>query len=232
MWTVFRFSSDECHNVGNRPVGEASNLLRTLISCRKLGITPTEAAANNRAVPVGISLQHSLKSRSKLYSANQGSPVPETNVESHSAAVLGNRTNLPSAEEMPSAFTLAMKSMEKAARANMTVVAVSKQDSNRRKQSCPSKADASAIRRSPVSPYVHGETYLPDFTGNSPWCNISAVKTGRVSHVSIFVSVSANSITFLFQKEIKTTAASPFVFLIIILYYMCVCVLIPIYIPV
>jgi len=176
-----RFSSDECHNVGNRPVGQASNLLRTLISCRKLGITPTEAAANNRAVPVGISLQHSLKSRSKLYSANQGSPVPETNVESHSAAVLGNRTNLPSAEEMPSAFTLAMKSMEKAARANMTVVAVSKQDSNRRKQSCPSKADASAIRRSPVSPYVHGETYLPDFTGNSPWCNISAVKTGRLA---------------------------------------------------
>jgi hypothetical protein len=176
-----RFSSDECQDVGNRPVGEASNLLRTLISCRKLGITPTEAAANNRAVPVGISLQHSLKSRSKLYSANQGSPVPETNVESHSAAVLGNRTNLPSAEEMPSAFTLAMKSMEKAARANMAVVAVSKQDNNRRKQSCPSKADASAIRRSPVSPYVHGETYLPDFTGNSPWCNISAVKTGRLA---------------------------------------------------
>jgi len=136
-------------------------------------------------------------------------------VESHSAAVLGNRTNLPSAEEMPSAFTLAMKSMEKAARANMTVVAVSKQDNNRRKQSCPSKADASAIRRSPVSPYVHGETYLPDFTGNSPWCNISAVKTGRVSNISVFVSVSANSITFLFQKEIKTNTASSFVFVLI-----------------
>jgi len=202
LWTTSRFSSDECQDVGNRPVGEASNLLRTLISCRKLGITPTEAAANNRAVPVGISLQHSLKSRSKLYSANQGSPVPETNVESHSAAVLGNRTNLPSAEEMPSAFTLAMKSMEKAARANMAVVAVSKQDNNRRKQSCPSKADASAIRRSPVSPYVHGETYLPDFTGNSPWCNISAVKTGRVSHVSIFfLSICWQYYFFFFAKR-------------------------------
>jgi hypothetical protein len=105
-------------------------------------------------------------------------------VESHSAAVLGNRTNLPSTEEMPSAFTIAMKSMEKTARANMALVAVSKQDGNRRKQSCPSKSDSSAIRRSPVSPYVHGETFLPDFTGNSPWCNISTVKPGRVSHLN------------------------------------------------
>jgi hypothetical protein len=86
-----------------------------------------------------------------------------------------------------------MKSMEKAARANMALGAVNKQDNNRRKQSCPSKADASAIRRSPVSPYVPGETYLPDFTGNSPWCNISAVKTGRVSHFSVLGSVPGNS---------------------------------------
>jgi hypothetical protein len=124
---------------------------------------------------------------------------------------------------MPSAYTLAMKSMEKAARANMAVVAVSKQDNNRRKQSCPSKADASAIRRSPVSPYVHGETYLPDFTGNSPWCNISAVKTGRVSNVSIFVSVSADSISFLFQKEMKTNVSCPFIFcLLFCIMFVCV----------
>jgi hypothetical protein len=108
-------------------------------------------------------------------------------VESHSGGVLGNRTNLPSAEEVPSAFTIAMKSVEKAAKANVTFVAVSKQDGNRRKQSCPSKADASTIRRSPISPYIRGETYLPDFTGNSPWCNISAVKTGRVSENTDFL---------------------------------------------
>jgi hypothetical protein len=132
---------------------------------------------------------------------------------------------------MPSAFTLAMKSMEKAAKANMTLVAVSKQDNNRRKQSCPSKADASAIRRSPVSPYVHGETYLPDFTGNNPWCNISAVKTGRVSHVSVLVSVSGNNITvFLLKgkKEIETNYRLMHHlhvwFCFIILYYVCVCV--------
>jgi hypothetical protein len=88
-------------------------------------------------------------------------------------------------EEIPSAFTLAVKSMEKTGRANVALVAVGKQDSNRRKQSCPSKSDASAIRRSPVSPYVRGETYLPDFTGNNPWCNISTVKTGRVSDTSL-----------------------------------------------
>jgi hypothetical protein len=105
-------------------------------------------------------------------------------VESHSAAVLGNRTNLPSTEEIPPAFTVAMKSVEKVAIANMAFVAVSKQDGNRRKQSCPSKSDASAIRRSPISPYGHGETYLPDFTGNSPWCNISTVKPGRVSYLN------------------------------------------------
>lgn len=110
-------------------------------------------------------------------------------MEAHSGAVLGNRTNLPSTEEVPSAFTVAVKSVEKAARTNVTFVTVSKQDGNRRKQSCPSKADASTIRRSPISPYVHGETYLPDFTGNSPWCNISAVKTGRVSHVSLRIQI-------------------------------------------
>ncbi|XP_069692378.1 uncharacterized protein [Periplaneta americana] len=175
-----RSRSSECLEVINRPAGgEASNLLRTLISCRKLGITPSEAAANNCVTPIGSSLQHSLKNRSKLYSAIQGSSlIPEATLESHSGAVLGNRTNLPSAEEIPSAFTLAMKSMEKSARANMAVGTPNKQDGNRRKQSFPLKA---ADTSSPVTPYVRGETYLPDFTGNNPWCNISAVKTGRLA---------------------------------------------------
>ncbi|PSN57201.1 hypothetical protein C0J52_01469 [Blattella germanica] len=143
-------NSMESHEIGSGRGGEASNLLRTLISCRKLGITPSD----NRVTSIGTSLQHSLKSRSKLYSAIQGSSLAP---EIPSAAVLGNRTNLPaSEEEVPPAFALSL---------------AAKQDVNRRKQSCPAKADA----------FVRGEGYLPDFTGNNPWCNISAVKTGRLA---------------------------------------------------
>ena len=144
--------------------GEASNLLRTLISCRKLGINP----ADNRVAAIGTSLQHSLKSRSKLYSAVQGSSLtapPETTGET---AVLGNRTNLPSSEQVPAAFTFAK-----------APVGALKADASRRKQSFPAKADAT------VAPFVRSEGYLPDFTGNNPWCNISAVKTGRVSLILI-----------------------------------------------
>ena len=149
----------EGHHAGNVRGGEASNLLRTLISCRKLGINP----GDNRVAAIGTSLQHSLKSRSKLYSAVQGSSLtaPETTGET---AVLGNRTNLLSAEQVSTAFNFVK-----------TPVGALKADASRRKQSCPVKADAT------VAPFVRTEGYLPDFTGNNPWCNISAVKTGRVS---------------------------------------------------
>ncbi|XP_067005116.2 uncharacterized protein [Anabrus simplex] len=164
--------------------GEASNLLRRLISCRKLGITPADAAANNHRSPVALSLQHSLKSRSKLYSAIEGAapgiPSLSEPVGPHSI-VLGNRTNLPTTEEIPSALSMVMKTMEERVRGNGTNSMTVKQDVNRRKQSYPSKADASSERSSPIAQFVPGEAYLPDFTGNNPWCNISAVKSGRLA---------------------------------------------------
>ncbi|KAJ9585351.1 hypothetical protein L9F63_002848 [Diploptera punctata] len=117
-------NSVESNNVGNVRGGEASNLLRTLISCRKLGINPSD----NRVAAIGTSLQHSLKSRT----AESTGETP----------VLGNRTNLPSSEQVSTAYTFV---------------------------------------KSPVGTLKADQGYLPDFTGNNPWCNISAVKTGRLA---------------------------------------------------
>nr|CAD7197228.1 unnamed protein product [Timema douglasi] len=158
--------------------GEASNLLRTLISCRKLGIPPMEAAANNRLAPMASSLQHSLKSRSKLYAAIHGSPlVPPLSSEGlHSpAVVLGNRTNLLQSSEEgspPGALSMVIKSIDACSMNNNVLAVASKHDSSRRKQSFPSKADPSLQTES---------LYVPDFTGGNPWCNISSSKSGRLA---------------------------------------------------
>ncbi|GLH10698.1 GATA-binding factor A [Gryllus bimaculatus] len=161
-------------------VGEASNLLRTLISCRKMGISPMEATTNHSIT----SLQHSLKSRSKLYlTMDSSSPAGATVSEmdnSHSV-VLGNRTNLPPSDETATPLSMVVKSVDKMRVGGMATTSTTKQDSSRRKQSYPSKADGTSERNSPVGSHIPGDTYLPDFTGNNPWCNISAVKSGRLA---------------------------------------------------
>lgn len=179
QWTCSskQSAADEFHPSSG--VGEASNLLRTLISCRKININPTETTSSHIS-----SLQHSLKSRSKLY-LNMDSPSPVgstvSEIDSPHSIVLGNRTNLPVAEDTVSPLSMVVKSVDRMRVGSIPSVSSVKQDSNRRKQSFPSKADASSGRQSPVGSQVSGETYLPDFTGNNPWCNLSAVKSGRLA---------------------------------------------------
>lgn len=111
--------------------GEASQLLRKLITCRKLGMSITPAPAVN------------------------SSPKPPYEED---------RVSLTSIEEQRDAGGNYLKT-----------------SSARRKQSFPTKAtkepkednnDGDAYR------YLDCESgYLPDFTGNSPWCNLQLVKS-------------------------------------------------------
>ncbi|XP_063240896.1 uncharacterized protein LOC134541403 [Bacillus rossius redtenbacheri] len=141
--------------------GEASNLLRTLISCRRLGISPAEAAANNRSAPAAaLSLQHSLKSRSRLYAAIHGLPPPPP-PSSRGVAGPGSPHLLAGAG---AANNLDNNNGDAA-------VPPGKLDGSRRKQSFPSKAE-------PGGP---GDVYLPDFTGSNPWCSLSSSKSGRLA---------------------------------------------------
>lgn len=146
------------HNghTGGALYGEASQLLRKLISCRKLGmsITPTSAPSNTPAGTVSVSSSRS-----------------------------GNGSGSTHRRTSTSAATSSSKS-----------------SGGRRKQSFPTKMETEEVSSSagtgpptstgsdstatPVSPY-RGDAadmdpdYMPDFTGNSPWCTMQIVKNAK-----------------------------------------------------
>ncbi|XP_044272300.1 uncharacterized protein LOC123016149 isoform X1 [Tribolium madens] len=114
--SLWRALSHNGYNPNVPLSGEASQLLRKLITCRKLGMSIT--------------------------------PAPPF--------VLDNRVNSPSEP--------------------LNMETNSKPSTGRRKQSYPTKASIEDSR-SPARD--DGEDYIPDFTGNSPWCNLQIVKGGK-----------------------------------------------------
>ncbi|XP_063903899.1 uncharacterized protein LOC135123301 isoform X2 [Zophobas morio] len=113
---LWRALSHNGYNANMPLSGEASQLLRKLITCRKLGMSITPA-------PPFVHLDKRVHS-----------PNEPLNMETHP-----------------------------------------KPSTGRRKQSYPTKAsveDSSPGRDD-------GEDYIPDFTGNSPWCNLQIVKGGK-----------------------------------------------------
>lgn len=124
---LWRALSHNGHTPGAPLSGEASQLLRKLITCRKLGMSITPAPS--------------------------GKPPPPGYAEARREV------------ECPNAKT-----------------------AGRRKQSFPTKATVEDTGgRDVASPTNDMETeadYLPDFTGNNPWCNLQIVKTKVTSRFS------------------------------------------------
>jgi hypothetical protein len=115
--SLWRALSHNGYNANVPLSGEASQLLRKLITCRKLGMSITPA-------PPFVHLDGRVNS-----------PNEPLNMETNP-----------------------------------------KPASGRRKQSYPTKASIEDSR-SPARD--DGEDYIPDFTGNSPWCNLQIVKGGK-----------------------------------------------------
>ncbi|EFA09251.2 GATAd [Tribolium castaneum] len=114
--SLWRALSHNGYNPNVPLSGEASQLLRKLITCRKLGMSIT--------------------------------PAPPF--------VLDGRVSSPSEP--------------------LNMETNPKPSTGRRKQSYPTKASIEDSR-SPARD--DGEDYIPDFTGNSPWCNLQIVKGGK-----------------------------------------------------
>lgn len=123
IYNFFKLCFSTTESSGNGGCGEASTLLRTLISCRKIG------------VPNGGSIQPQQAHHS-------GGGIVSVSGNQSSHQVCGT---------------------------------------DRRKQSFPTRTAATSEDWGSVQ-------YLPDFTGNNPWCNLSSVKSGRVSMIS-FISI-------------------------------------------
>ncbi|RZC27658.1 GATA domain containing protein [Asbolus verrucosus] len=115
--SLWRALSHNGYNTNVPLSGEASQLLRKLITCRKLGMSIT--------------------------------PAPPF-------VHLDGRVNSPNEP--------------------VKIEVNSKPPSGRRKQSYPTKASIEDFR-SPGRD--ESEEYIPDFTGNSPWCNLQIVKGGK-----------------------------------------------------
>lgn len=126
---LWRALTHNGHSPSTPLSGEASQLLRKLITCKKLGMSITPAPANH---PIGR----------------------------------------PAADQVIGLSDVSRSSMD----AGLT------KSSCRRKQSFPTKAAKEEQMDRSDSPCqdVEGEDYLPDFTGNSPWCNIQMCKNSKV----------------------------------------------------
>lgn len=122
---LWRALTHNGHSPSTPLSGEASQLLRKLITCKKLGMSITPAPAN-----------HPM-SRPEMLGLND-------------AGRCGVDANLT-------------------------------KSSCRRKQSFPTKAakEEPVDRSDSPCQDVEGEDYLPDFTGNSPWCNIQMCKNSK-----------------------------------------------------
>lgn len=122
--------------------GEASQLLRKLITCRKLGMSITPAP-------------------------------PFVHLDSQSNEPINMEIN-------------------------------SKSSSGRRKQSYPTKA---SIENSQSPAREDGEEYIPDFTGNSPWCNLQIVKgkggAGMARRVDLSCTNCGTQTTTIWRRNMK-----------------------------
>lgn len=58
--------------------------------------------------------------------------------------------------------------------------------SARRKQSFPTKASVQA-EAIPMDQEKEEEDYIPDFTGNNPWCNLVKGKVGLKKNIYVFI---------------------------------------------
>ncbi|KAK4874934.1 hypothetical protein RN001_014294 [Aquatica leii] len=149
---LWKALSQNGHTQGPSLTGEASQLLRKLITCRKLGMSITPAPSN-------ISTSYSE-----------------------------HRSHFP--RDM-----------------TMSEVAISK--SGRRKQSFPTKASLDETTTRDVSPCRDTEEmdYLPDFTGNNPWCNLQIVKTkggaGMARRVDLSCTNCGTQTTTIWRRNVK-----------------------------
>lgn len=140
LWNAL---SHNGHTQGPALTGEASQLLRKLITCRKLGMSITPAPPNM--------------------------PTPYTDHRANFAKEMA-MVSLPL---ISTHFLIDNNDMFKAE------IGLTK-TSGRRKQNYPSKAKVEEASTRDMSPCGDGEVdmdYLPDFTGNNPWCNLQIVKT-------------------------------------------------------
>ncbi|KAF5271226.1 hypothetical protein FQA39_LY08233 [Lamprigera yunnana] len=149
---LWKALSQNGHTQGPSLTGEASQLLRKLITCRKLGMSITPAPSNV------------------------------------SSSFTEHRSNY--ARDM-----------------QMSDVAISK--SGRRKQSFPTKAALEDTTTRDVSPCRDADEmeYLPDFTGNNPWCNLQIVKTkggtGMPRRVDLSCTNCGTQTTTIWRRNVK-----------------------------
>lgn len=122
--------------------GEASQLLRKLITCRKLGMSITPA------------------------------PLPHSSPKMHDE----DRVSMTNIDEQRDGTS-------------------SKSSSARRKQSFPTKATSDEPPEGDNYKFLETEGgYIPDFTGNSPWCNLQLVKSNKVRDIYIYLSIKDNRV--------------------------------------
>ncbi|KAK9729424.1 GATA zinc finger [Popillia japonica] len=154
---LWRALTHNGHSPSTPLSGEASQLLRKLITCKKLGMSITPAPANH---PIGR----------------------------------------PAADQVIGLSDVSRSSMD----AGLT------KSSCRRKQSFPTKAAKEEQMDRSDSPCqdVEGEDYLPDFTGNSPWCNIQMCKNsksnpGLARRVNLSCTNCGTRTTTIWRRNVK-----------------------------
>ncbi|KAF2903400.1 hypothetical protein ILUMI_02778 [Ignelater luminosus] len=151
---LWKALSQNGHTQGPPLTGEASQLLRKLITCRKLGMSITPAPSN---VP-------------PLHGDFRSSIAKDT---------------------------------------HMAEIGLSK-SSGRRKQNFPTKATVEEPSGRDVSPCRDTDVemdYLPDFTGNNPWCNLQIVKTkggaGMARRVDLSCTNCGTQTTTIWRRNVK-----------------------------
>ncbi|GJQ82222.1 GATAd [Trypoxylus dichotomus] len=153
---LWRALTHNGHSPSTPLSGEASQLLRKLITCKKLGMSITPAPANH---PVG----------------------------------------------RPGDQTMSLTDVSRSGMdANLT------KSSCRRKQSFPTKAakEEPIDRSDSPCQEVEGEDYLPDFTGNSPWCNIQMCKNSKTNpgiarRMNLSCSNCGTRTTTIWRRDVK-----------------------------
>lgn len=195
---LWKALSQNGHCQGPPLTGEASQLLRKLITCRKLGMSITPAPPHPASLLDGPNfikneIMHDIRVCTYYYLNQAWFCVCECSHVQTSCMYGKERV-----QEFGGLFGL------------QSEVGNAK-SGGRRKQSYPSKAalqeegmtmDQTAV----VSPCPDGGDvemdYLPDFTGNNPWCNLSLVKT-KVRLVLVSFVLKKNCISEVFFGKVK-----------------------------